>query len=163
MDVPEYLRTRQWIVTDYGIEPLPGIPYGEIERARLIGTRPLPTGTLYDWPLQMVEKEWCDIVDFIEAWMFAIDHFHRHEVDHAMVAKTVAQSMRRRLAEFETLLGQAGARIPGYFEPQRPVGFLIHEFDRIEREEQAARDRWRTFRYAQAGAERDDDDDDDEE
>jgi hypothetical protein len=147
--MPEHLRTRQWSVTDFGIEPLPGIPYAEINKKRLLETRLSSNERFYDWPLQMEEKEWCDISDFIRAWMFAIERHCSSQVDYAIMANTVFKAMKDRMASLETLLGEASAQIPGYFD-QRLTAIRFQDIDRLARDEDEARSRWRSFRYAQA-------------
>ncbi|MBN6824119.1 hypothetical protein JRF84_31630 [Methylobacterium organophilum] len=56
---------RQWAVTSYGIEALDG-SY-PIEASRFAEDLPQ-----WSWIRQLGEKEWCDLADFVTAYMVAI-------------------------------------------------------------------------------------------
>lgn len=140
-----HFTNSQWNVTDLGIEPRPGIPYGEVLARTLLEIRDDGHTQLYDWPLQIEEKLWADIVAFIDAWLFAIEHFHAEQIEWDRVARTIRTAMKRRVRQIENDLGEAAEKIPGYYDRR----FTFLDGSDLDLSDRAGK-KWREHRYTQA-------------
>lgn len=140
-----HYTNSQWLVTDIGIEPRPGIPYAEILSSTLLDIRDDGHSRLYDWPLQIEEKLWADLPAFIDVWLFAIAHFHARSVDWERVARTLRSAGKRRIRQLEDELGEAAEKIPQYYERS----FRALDGSDLDLTHHAGK-RWRESRYAVA-------------
>jgi hypothetical protein len=90
-------ENHQWQVTDYGVESVKPAPGYHFEARRLLENESAGQGELYDWPVQMAEKNWVDIEAFIEAFVKALD-LHagscKGKVDQAILRESIAQARR---------------------------------------------------------------------
>jgi hypothetical protein len=77
---------KQWRVTDDGLECRDDAY--DIRRDRLADKREHDKRVLSDWLLQMGDKEWVDIEDFIAAWCAAV-LVHRVKLGKIDVAKSI--------------------------------------------------------------------------
>lgn len=63
----------EWKITTSGLEHV-GPDYF-IEGRRLAELRGVNGRMLAAWPLQLAEKSWCNVEDFIRQFVAAVDHF----------------------------------------------------------------------------------------
>jgi hypothetical protein len=87
-------ENRQWRVTASGVESV-NAPAYEISTDRLLETE---RAGLYDWPVQMAEKNWVDTEAFIEAFTKALS-LHAGKlngaVDPAKFAASIAKARQQ--------------------------------------------------------------------
>lgn len=85
---------RQWAVTDVGLQC--ANPYYPISKSQLSELRERDTGVAM-WPLQMAEKSWVDIEDFIAAFEEAL---RVHRPDGAdLIDRPTSYALAREKAE----------------------------------------------------------------
>jgi len=82
---------RQWRITDDGLECRDD-EY-DIKKDRLAEKREYDKLILSDWLLQMAEKDWVDLEDFIAAWCAAV-LVHRVKLGKIDVAKSIEMARK---------------------------------------------------------------------
>jgi hypothetical protein len=100
LEMASLFENSQWAVTDWGLESVkPGAPYKyNIEASRLLEKAGAGGGALYDWPIQMAEKNWIDMRAFREAFMKALELHkgkYQTDVDGALLEQSFKEAAKR--------------------------------------------------------------------